>query len=217
MRMAFLFSAALVLPAMVRCEPPELDLCVLLTRPAEYRGRIVRVTGQLLAGFEVFALAGDCDESLLQERLCLEMPNAGPTASVTPTTAHRHDVVAIAEVSESDFLRSSAVNGPKQALDDLPWTPLKYEPFVPKQNKRWHDFVRLTAKQTLKEKTVTIVGRFEYVNSPSVLRHSDGDISFIRGYGHMGIACRTQLVVAEIVSIKNVKRHEAGNRGQVLH
>jgi len=148
---------------------------------------VVRVAGFLRIDYQGLQLVGDCAEP--QEGLCLEM---GAPELNSPA----EEPVAIAEVSEDDFVRSRNLT---ETWDAMPWTPLKYEPLAVKEDERWRRLRDL--KGPIQDLSATLVGRFEYVNTPSTIRFRNGKGIFIRGYGPGG-NCYSRLVVAEVRSIE---------------
>jgi hypothetical protein len=179
------------------------DLCELLARPPEYRGQHVRVSGDLLAGFEALRLHGACGEQLRQEALCLNFPGVSLTTKVSgKSTGSREDIVAVAEVSPEDYLARLVEAQSADAGEDLPWEPVEYVTVSPRRDDLWEELLDIIDEGTRGEHRVTLGGRFEYVNQPSVAKHGDGSITFLRGYGHMNIECRSLLTVSEVLDVR---------------
>lgn len=190
--------------------PPMVDLCELFRHPPEFRGRIVRVNGVARSGFEYFALTADCDEVITREstfdRTCLRMSGHHPTSIVSATSeSSSEDIVAMAEVTESVFLKKVLNEGYDAAVNSLPWQEVEYEVAEPHRDEIWQRFV--DAIRDGNPRQVTLIGRFEFVNRSTMVRFRDGDsrIGRINGYGHMG-ACRSQLTVTRVVSVRDAEK-----------
>jgi len=202
--------------------PPVVDFCTLAAHPPEYRGRRVEVSGYLLAGFEAFRLSGTCGSDQ-RERICLAMADWTPTSISRGHAAPAEEIDAIAEVALLPTLVAVEEEGFEKVWSAIPWVPVRYEPLSPKRNRMWRRFLKVIEKERVRDTTVTLRGRFEYVNGPSMVRYGE-TVSELTGYGHMGIECQARVVIEEVVAVKAVQskrgaaeREDAADEGAGHH
>lgn len=197
----FVWLGAFLPPAQdaPRQEPPTVDMCTLVERPLEFRGRIVRVSAKFMQ-----AVAWkECDEGSSRARLCIAYGEDPSKKTSSPERSNTREVVAIAETSP---LELSGATGERldSLLDALEWTPLEYQPAELKKDEFWQQFVdaRSTPGSIW---NVTLEGRFEHVNGPSFIRYSDGSETYVTGYGLRATACDSRLVITEVLSVEEAE------------
>jgi hypothetical protein len=179
----------------------EVSPCDLMERGGEFAGRIVSIRGVIASGFETFGLRLSCKG--VDEIVWLDVADRDLKSKST-------DIVEWAPLPDREaFFRKDR--------SDFEWQP--YKPPVPvslREDKGWHDFLKcVNAEYEPKRKgqhclscplysvIATLIGRFDYMDRPMVIRTRDGVETYVKGFGHLNfydrrlVLCAVKDVLAE--------------------
>ena len=191
-------------------QPTETELCAIVAAPQQFSDQPVKVRGNVVVGFELFALGSSGCEG----RLWLDMSDESSTATVAGGGVCRGRVVP--DVSPARFLewgRSGLLKTPGA----LSWRAVAPAPPVNRvRNKTWHRFVQrarelrpLTPEAVCIDcpryaVTATLLGVLEYQPAGCVTQAPDGSLLYQPG----GFGPRNQyparLVVGEVLDFAAV-------------
>jgi hypothetical protein len=154
-----------------------MTVCELVERSSELRNQVVRVRGQVLVGFEVFAFA---------PTRCAGLPE-DPSWLWLDTADRMPDPYA--ETTRDAFVAAMQAGRLSEFADGLTWIQPKAVSL--RRDDAWSKLSRILDGDT--RASVTVVGRFDYVPQARVQR-SRGGLTLIHGFGHLGAYDRRILV-----------------------
>jgi hypothetical protein len=190
MKPAIFFLAlaiCVVFPSSLSAQVVDSTVCDILSNPPSYDGKIVRIKGVVIAGFEEFAVKGtDCNQTV--NAIWLSYPEgtkgkAGPAA----------------------FLRLQLGGNHPATVTNVSRTPVTLE-----KNKDFKDFDNLlsTAAKTSGlclgcvkfTVTATLVGRLDGAKETGLIRDSGGKVIGLGGFGNLN-RYRARLVLQSVSAI----------------
>lgn len=188
----------------------ETELCAIVAAPQPFSDQPVKVRGNVVVGFELFALGS----SACAGRLWLDMSDGSSAAAVAGGGVCRGRVVP--DVSPARFLewgRSGLLRTP----DALPWRAVAPAPPVNRvRNKTWRDFLQKTrALRPLTPEavcidcpryavTATLLGVLEYQPAGCVTQVPDGTLLYQPGGFGPQKEYPARLVVGEVLDFSAV-------------
>jgi hypothetical protein len=164
----------------------DASVCEILTNPRSFDGKIVRIRGTVVAGFEEFAIkASGCN----QGAIWLAYPEgtkakAGPVAQVQ-TQLGRNNPSPVADPPNRSVVKLERNKDFKQ-FDSLLSTPSK-------SGGTCLGCVRYTV-------TATLVGRLDGTKDAGVIRNKDGKFVGVNGFGNLN-NYRARLVLQSVADV----------------
>lgn len=182
-----LLICCIAIPSSLSAQVVDSTVCNILTNPQSFDGKIVRVKGVVIAGFEEFAIkAAGCNQAV--NAIWLAYPEgtkgkAGPVASLRLQLGRNHPATltnvaraAVALEKNKDF----------KNFDGLLSTPLKTSGIC-------LGCVKYTVEATL-------VGRLDGAQATGFIRDSTGTVTGVGGFGNLN-QYRARLVLQSVSEI----------------
>jgi hypothetical protein len=165
-------TSFLMVPSSLAAQALDSTVCDILANPQSFDGKIVRIKGVVIAGFEEFAVKGSgCGQAI--NAIWLAYPEgtegkAGPAALLRLQLAKNHPAV-VASVSRAPVTLDK--NKEFKDFDNLLSTPAKTKGMC-------LGCVKFTV-------TATLVGRLDGAKDTGLLRDSGGKVIGLGGFGHL--------------------------------
>jgi hypothetical protein len=162
----------LTIPSSLSAQITDSTVCDILANPASFDGKIVRIKGVIIAGFEQFAIKGSgCNQMV--NAIWLAYPEgtkgkAGPAAFLRLQLAKNHPT-AVTNVSRAPVTLDK--NKDFKDFDNLLSTPAK-------TNGMCLGCVKFTV-------TATLVGRLDGTKDTGLIRDSSGKVIGLAGFGNL--------------------------------
>ena len=175
MRYSLLFIALTscwVMPSSLAAQIVDSTVCDILTNPQSFDGKIVRIKGVVIAGFEEFAIRGSgCSQTI--NAIWLAYPEgtngkAGPAAFLRLQLGKNHPAI-ITSVGRAPLTLDK--NKDFKEFDNALSTPAKTS-----------GLCLGCPKFTV---TATLVGRLDGTNDTGLIRDSDGKVIGLSGFGNL--------------------------------
>jgi hypothetical protein len=187
-----------MIPSTLRAQIVETTVCDVLANPQSFDGKMVRVKGVVIAGFEEFAIKGSgCNQ--LVNAIWLDYPEgtkgkAGPVAFLRLQLA-RNNPAAIANVSRTPVTLDK--NKDFKDFDNFLSTPAKVSgPCLG------------CMKYTV---SATLVGRLDGTKATGLIRDSGGKVIGLGGFGHLNrYSARLVLQSVSEVSSQEIEYAKGG-------
>lgn len=177
----------LLLPLRLSAEPVAATVCDILSNPQRFDGETVRVTGQVVAGFEQFAVKGPgCSHTV--DAIWLSYPNgtngkAGPAALLRLQLGRNSTVYAASPNRTPITLKK---NKDFELFDKLLSTPARTSGIC-------LGCVKFMV-------TATLVGRLDGTQAGGLIRDSDGRVIHLGGFGNLN-RYRARLVLEAVSDV----------------
>ena len=175
MRRTLLSIAALsflMIPLSLSAQVVDSTVCDIIANPQSFDGRIVRIKGIVIAGFEEFAVKGSgCNQMV--NSIWLSYPEgakgkAGPAAFLRLQLGKNHPA-AVTNLSRAPVILDK--NKDFKDFDNFLSTPAKTSGLC-------LGCVKFTV-------TATLVGRLDGTNNTGLIRDSGGKVIGLSGFGHL--------------------------------
>jgi hypothetical protein len=175
MKRTFIFIVLmgyLVIPSSLAAQIMDATVCDILANPQSFDGKIVRIKGVVIAGFEEFAIKGlGCNQMV--NAIWLAYPEgtkgkAGPVASLRLQLG-KNNAATVANVHRTPITLDK--NKDFKSFDTLLSTPAK-------TNGMCLGCVKFTV-------TSTLVGRLDGAQGTALTRDSGGTVTGISGFGNL--------------------------------
>jgi len=187
--LSFLAAPALRSQAPTAAAPPEVTVCQVLEKPADFNGKIVTLKSvQVIAGFDTFEIVDHtCKQPI--NGIWLDYPDgtrgkAGPVELVYPQAA-----------SNASFNPPAAPATPVSLSKDKNWGDFDKALSTPARTKG------LCLGCVANTVTATLVGRIDGVATAGIERDAQGKPSGISGFGNLR-QYRARLVIQSVVSVE---------------
>ncbi len=167
-----LLMSCLMLPSSLSAQAVDSTVCDILANPQSFDGKIVRIKGVVIAGFEEFAIKGpDCNQMV--NAIWLAYPKgtkgkAGPAALLRLQLA-KNNPASVSNVSRVPVTLD--MNKDFKEFDNFLSTPAKTKGLC-------LGCVKFTV-------TATLVGRLDGAKSTGLVRDGVGKVIGIGGFGHL--------------------------------
>jgi hypothetical protein len=190
MTRAFVFIAlmgCILIPSSVSAQVVDSTVCGVLANPQSFDGKIVRVRGTVVAGFEEFSIKGlDCKQAV--NAILLSYPEgtkgkAGPVALLRVQLGKNHPA-RVADVRRTPVTLDK--NNEFKRFDTLLSTPAKVSGMC-------LGCVKFTV-------TATLVGRMDATQNAGLVRDTGGAVTGIGGFGNLS-RYRARLVLQSISDV----------------
>ncbi len=175
MKRNFLFvvmMSCLIIPSSLPAQVMDSTVCDILANPPSFDGKIVRIKGVVIAGFEEFAIKGvGCNQMI--DAIWLSYPEgtngkAGPAALLRLQLDKNH-TATVADANHNPIKLDK--NKDFKNFDDLLSTPAKI-------NGMCLGCVKFSV-------TATLVGRLDGAKEPGLIRDSGGKVTGLSGFGNL--------------------------------
>jgi hypothetical protein len=190
MKRTFLFLVLmgfLMIPSSVLAQIVDSTVCDILTNPTSYDGKIVRIKGTVIAGFEEFAIAGPgCNQAV--NAIWLSYPEgtkgkAGPAAFLQLQLG-KNNPIAVTNVSRAPVTLDK--NKDFKDFDNFLSTPARTSALC-------LGCVKFTVAATL-------IGRLDGAKDTGLIRDSSGKVTSLLGFGHLN-RYRARLVLQSVSDV----------------
>lgn len=193
-----LVSVCLMMPTSLTAQIVDSSVCDILANPQSFDGKIVRIKGVVIAGFEEFAIRGSgCNQ--IVNAIWLAYPEgtkgkAGPAAFLRLQLAKNHPA-AVTTVNRSPVTLDK--NKEFKDFDSLLSTPAKT-----------NGLCLGCVKNTV---TAVLVGRLDGAKETGLIRDGEGKVIGIGGFGHLnGYSARLVLQSVSELSAQEIDYAKAG-------
>ncbi len=184
-----LLVLALMIPSSISAQIVDSTVCDVLANPQSFDGKIVRVKGAVIAGFEEFSIRdAGCGQRV--NAIWLAYPEgtrakAGPAAFLQLQLGKNHPAT-VASVSRARVTLDK--NKDFKEFDRLLSSPAKTNGVCPG-----------CVKYSL---TATVVGRLDGTNEAGLIRDGAGKVTGLGGFGHLN-RYRARLVLQSVSGISS--------------
>ncbi len=171
-RLFFVVMGCLMIPSSLSAQVVDSTVCDILANPQSFDGKIVRIKGVVIAGFEEFAIRGSSCNQMVNA-IWLAYPEgtkgrAGPAALLRLQLGKNHPA-ATTNISRAPVTLDK--NKDFKDFDNLLSTPAK-------TNGLCLGCVKFTV-------TATLVGRLDGTKDTGLIRESGGRVVGLGGFGHL--------------------------------
>ena len=176
--------------------PVDVKVCDVVKNPAAYNGKMVRITGTIVQGFDEFSIKDPTDPNcgFQENTLWLSYPEgtkakSGPVAVVTLQPAHNF---------------SASYKAPERTPVTLDKSKdfKKFDALLAQTHQKGADMCLGCARYDV---TATLVGRLDGVADPTLQRDKSGKITGFGGFGNMnGYPARLVLQSVSNVTSKEI-------------
>ena len=185
----FVLMSCLSIPSFLSAQIMDSSVCDILANPQSFDGKIVRIKGVVIAGFEEFALKGSgCNQVI--NAIWLAYPEgtkgkAGPAAFLRLQLGKNHPA-SVTNVRRAPITLDK--NKDFKSFDNLLSTPAK-------TNGMCLACVKFTV-------TATLVGRLDGAKGTGLIRDSGGTVIGLDGFGNLN-RYRARLVLQSVSEISS--------------
>jgi hypothetical protein len=167
-----MLAICLMAPCALRAQIVDATVCDILSNPQSFDGKMVRIKGMVVAGFEEFAIKGSgCNQMV--NAIWLDYPEgtkgkAGPAAFLQLQIAKNSPLI-VANVSRTPVTLEK--NKSFKDFDNFLSTPAKV-----------NGLCLGCVKNTV---TAVLIGRIDGMKDTGLLRDSGGKVTGLAGFGHL--------------------------------